>query len=324
MLADEAGRRRSPDEWAELLLQAATAMFDVPRTEEWQLAALHGAFGEFVERSSTDGAPSTVQLSLTDVRRALDEHLGATDRRSDFFRGGITITSMTPLRWVPFRVVCLLGMDQHAFASSGIDADDLTTSDPRPGDRDARAEGRQALLETVLSATERLVVVRDGHDVRTNHEVPPAVVLAELHDLLSATVHPDDRPLLEETLEVHHPRQPFDERCFTAGTLGVPGAWGFDPVAHDGALQRRTRDHIRRPFLSEPLAARDPSVVIELADLHAFLRDPVAAFLQQRLGVRLPRREDGLSSLLPVDLDGLAAWAIGDRLLAALSNGASP
>ena len=105
--------------------------------------------------------------------------------RPDYFRGGITVSSLTPLRWIPFRVICLLGMDQSAFGSMSAPGDDLVAATPDLGDPDPRAEMRQSLLEAVLAAGDHLIVVRDGHDVRTNQQVPRAVVMAELFDAVS-------------------------------------------------------------------------------------------------------------------------------------------
>ena len=99
-----------------------------------------------------------------------------TAGRADFFRGGVTISSLTPLRGIPYRVVCLLGMDESAFALGSPNGDDLTTADPRLGDRDRRSDARQAVLETVLAAREHLVLIRNGRSVVTNQPIPPAVV----------------------------------------------------------------------------------------------------------------------------------------------------
>ena len=47
---------------------------------------------------------------------------------------------MTPLRWLPFRVVCLLGLDERALSTGAVDGDDLAVRAPRLGDRDPRAD----------------------------------------------------------------------------------------------------------------------------------------------------------------------------------------
>jgi len=321
-LAEQTGVPRPVGAWIELLRAAAHELFATTRDDEWQFEALLKVLGEIDTLSTGDAGPSTTPLEFIDVRRLLAERLDGAPGRPDFFRGGITISSMTPLRWVPHRVVALLGMDQAAFGSGAVDGDDLSASTPQLGDRDARAEARQALLETVLAAGDRLVLVRDGHDVRTNHEIPPAVVVAELRDTLVAMVHPEDRSAFVDRLEVHHPRQPFDERSFVPDALLGTGPWGFDGAALAGAVARRDRTTQLRPFLTERLP-RDDSDVIELDALRGFLKHPVKDFLQRRLGVRLPRSEDRTSSLLPVALAPLERWKVGDRLLSARLAGES-
>ena len=109
---------------------------------------------------------------------------------------------MTPLRWVPFRIVCVLGLDQEFMSSPAADAADLVAESPQLGDPDPRAESRQSLLEIVLAAREHLIVVRDGHDVRSSHELPRVVPAAELFDAVVALAAPDQRDDLRGRLEV--------------------------------------------------------------------------------------------------------------------------
>ena len=100
--------------------RACTALFGTPRESAWQMEALERALVDVVESASAGGAPSDGPAGLRrceEVARRASRRHGSG--RADFFRGGITVTSMTPLRWVPFRVVCILGMDQAAFGSEG-------------------------------------------------------------------------------------------------------------------------------------------------------------------------------------------------------------
>ena len=76
------------------------------------------------------------------------------------------------------------------------------------------------------------------------------------------------------------------------------------------------------PFLSGPLPGATPPVV-ELEDLVAFARHPTRAFLRQRLGFGLGAYSDEVDDALPVELDKLEEWKVGDRMLAARLEGAS-
>ncbi|HEX3980738.1 MAG TPA: exodeoxyribonuclease V subunit gamma [Acidimicrobiales bacterium] len=319
-LEAQVGTPRPIGEWVPILRRACQALLAAPRGAEWQVEALHRIFGEVLD-ASTQGTASTVPLTFVDVRHLFDERLNAEVGRPDFFRGGITVTSLTPLRWIPYRVICILGMDQTAFGTPAAAADDLVATAPLIGDRDPRAEARQALLEAVLAASDHLVVTRDGRDVRTNRPVPRSVAASELFEAVVASVAPEDRPALTRRLEVDHPRHPFDEPCFLADGL-LPGViWGFSPTDLDGASARRTRVADDRPFLTSRLEPPS-SPVIDIADLRSFLEDPVKTFVTRALDVGLPRSSEALSSLLPVELTPLEHWGAGNRLLHALLDGA--
>jgi exodeoxyribonuclease V gamma subunit len=318
-LAEAALDPRPINEWVELIRQSALAMFDMPAELMWQMSALWSLLDDVVQSVPADSELGDTPLEFRDLRRVFGDRLRSTPGRPDFFRGGITLTSLTPLRGIPFRVVCLLGMDESAFGAVNGDGDDLAALHPVLGDPDRRAEDRLSLLELVMAAGERLVVVRDGHDVRTNHQVPPAVVVEELREALVATVSDESRPGFAEALETHHPRQAFDERCFIPGLIIRDSPWGFDRGDMAGAEARRHRPANELPFLAGPLAAK-VDTVIELSGLHRFLQNPTGSFIERRLGVRLPRRNEALNDDLPIDPSGLEKWKIADRLLSDLLN----
>ncbi len=320
-LAADTTAARPIAHWVERMRQACDALFATPRDAGWQTEALQRMLADLLDEATTDGVASTVSLEFVDVRRLLDGRLDSMPGRPDFFRGGITVTSMTPLRWIPYRVVCLLGMDQASFGSVTAAGDDLAAAAPRVGDLDPRAEIRESLLEAVLAAGDHLVVVRDGHDVRSSHEVPRAVVTAELFDAVAALVVPEQRAAFETHLEVVHPRQSFDERCFERGALVGEVTWGFDGADLEGAVARRSRTLGTESSVATPLEQLDAGV-IGLAELHAFFKSPAEAFFTQRLDARLPRSDQEASALLPVEVGALDKWHIGDRLLEARLAGA--
>ncbi len=319
-LAEQARVPRPVAEWIDVVRAAALELFAVDRDDSWQLDALGRLLGDLAERAGGEPATAQLPVDFLDLRRALGEGLAAAPGRADFFRGGITISSMTPLRGVPFRVVVLLGVDQPAFSVGSPEGDDLVAATPQLGDGDRRGESRQAMLDAVLAARERLVLIREGNDVRTNQAVPRSVPVAELVDALLAAVHPDHRAALEERLEVRHPRQAFDRLAFTPGALVDNGVWSFDEGAYRGALAREARRGTAEDFLRHRLAPPDEPV-IELAELHDFLRDPTGHFVRRRLGVRLPAAAESPSVIVPLNLSGLDRWDVGSRLFAWLLGG---
>ncbi len=317
-LFDDFKRDRPVAAWCAALSDALSLFFVLEETEQWQLDQLRRVIAEIDDQAIVGDEPSTVELSLQDVRRLLSDRLQGRPARSEFFRGGITVSSLTPLRWLPFRVVCLLGLDETGTSGAGaVDGDDLAAISPFIGDRDPRAEVRQALLEAILAAEDHLVITRTGHNIRTNREVPAATVLAELRDAITSTLSPADQGDHWGRIETVHPCQPFDDRCFSPGELNVPGPWSFDAGAFEGALARQERTVESHSFLEGPLPAADFGPVIALADLRSFFNHPVKAFLKQRLQLHLLGEEDEPSDEFVTSLDNLENWAVAERLLEA-------
>jgi exodeoxyribonuclease V gamma subunit len=143
------------------------------------------------------------------------------------------------------------------------------------------------------------------------------VPIGELLDVIdaSARVGNGDTPARDRVV-VHHPLQPFDRRNFTAGVLRPHRRWSFDEVALGGAQALARGPGEPRPFLDGALPSTRVEAV-ELADLEGFVRHPVKSFLRRRLGVVLSDRDDELEDALPVDLDGLQQWHVGERLVEA-------
>lgn len=320
-LATEADRPRPVGEWMELVADVVESLFAVGPDDRWQISAAHRVPAELVATASVDDVPSDVPLSFDEVRMVLRERLGGTPGRPDHYRGGITFTSLRPMGWLPHRVVCLLGMDEAALVSGSSDGDDLLALAAAVGDRDPRAELRQSLLSMLLAAEDHLIVIRDGRDVRTNQEIPAAVAVAELRDAIVGLVPEAQRDEFARCVEVHHPRQAYDQRCFEPGALGAAGPWSFDVDSLKCARVRAVAGSEHRPFLDSPLILAE-SDVVQLDDLIAVLRNPPEAFVERSLDAKMPTNSDAVSSLLPVTFSGLAQWESGDRLLRALLDGA--
>ena len=92
--------------------------------------------------------------SSAEVRALLAERLQGRPTRANFRTGHLTICTLVPMRSVPHRVVCLLGLDDGTFPRKAPrDGDDLMLDDPHVGERDSRTEDRQLLLDALLAAT---------------------------------------------------------------------------------------------------------------------------------------------------------------------------
>ncbi|WP_380166977.1 exodeoxyribonuclease V subunit gamma [Jannaschia sp. R86511] len=321
--------------WARLLEQAVLDLAAPEAGAAWQAVQLREVLEEALLATDAEGsaapapatapttvtaaapaaAPASAELTLTELRPVLRTALAGRPTRAGFRTGALTVCTLVPMRSVPHRVVVLLGLDDGAFPRQTVrDGDDLLARDPEVGDRDPRSEDRQLLLDAVCAAGEHLVLLHTGADERTGAPVPPAVPLGELLDALDRTCVVPSGGRVRDAVTTHHPLQPFDARNFTAGALGRPGPFSFDPRAHAGARAALGPRRAPAELLPAPLPPV-PTEDVAVTDLVRLLVQPAKGFLRQRLQISLGARDDDPADALPVGLDPLEQWQVGDRML---------
>jgi exodeoxyribonuclease V gamma subunit len=302
-------QQRTVAQWSELLADLVLTLGAPAQT--WQAVQLRGELADLAEAAGE----SDVQLTRADIAALLADRLAGRPSRASFRTGTLTVCTLVPMRSVPHRVVCLVGMDDGAFPRHGlVDGDDVLARDPRIGERDVRSEDRQLFLDAICAAQEHLVITYTGADPRSGAEVPPCVPLGELLDAVDASATaPDGRPGREHVL-IRHPLQPFDARNFVAGQLGADGPFSFDPAGLAGARAAAGERRAVPPLVAQALGPVSADTV-ELDDLVRFVQHPARAFLRQRLGISTYDEDDDPADALPVELDGLQSWVIGERVL---------
>ena len=303
-------------DWLTALADGITLLAKVDDNDAWQTSQMQR---EFADVLATAGPRFDTIMRLPDIRALLGRHLAGRPTRANFRTGMLTVCTMVPMRSVPHRVVCLVGLDDGVFPRLGIvDGDDVLARNPMTGERDIRSEDRQLLLDAIGAATEKLVITYTGANEYSGQDRPPAVPLAELLDTLDITTTEKVR----DRIVVKHPLQPFDIRNVIPGELIPDDPFTFDPTALRAATASTGKRKEQPPFISGPLppTARD-DVVLE--DLIAFYKDPVKGFFRA-LDYTLPWDVDGVEDAMPVDINALEEWTVGDRMLNDMLRGMTP
>ena len=301
---DALGEAATPAEWGEAIRESVRSLGSVDPLVAWQEAEFDR---EIVFSLGHDDGGS--RLRLADVRALLQGRTGGRPTRANFRTGTLTVCTMVPMRSVPHRVVCLLGLDDGVFPrTQATDGDDVLARDPMTGERDIRSEDRQLLLDALMAAGETFVVCYTGANEHTGAKRPPSVPLGELIDAVRLTAEGAD-------VVRHHPLQTYDPVNLTA-----PTPFSFDRAALAGARAASGPRHAPGAFVPEALPAA-PRGDVSLADLKRFFTHPVREFCRQRLAVGTPLEAEEIHDGMPVTLDALQKWAMGDRFLTLLLTG---
>ncbi|MEO6138111.1 MAG: exodeoxyribonuclease V subunit gamma [Luteimonas sp.] len=305
----------TPPQWAQRLFDLLDALLpESPRVldDERTLDRLRKAIDLFAQSAASAGFDAPV---APDVLRAyFQSALSQADTRAPLLTGGVAFGRMVPMRLIPFRVICLLGMNDGDYPrrdpAGGLNklTAELGTSARRHGDRSLRDDDRFLFLQLFAAAGDVFYLSWLGADPRDGSVREPSLLVSELLDVV-ARYHADADDV-RAALPLRHPLQPFSAMAFGASSVGGVAADASDPrrfsyrgewwpAADAGNPLRTTID----AWIASPLPAIDPPEQdLPLTRLRAFLRDPPATFLRQRMQVRLPDDADSAEDIEPLAL----------------------
>jgi exodeoxyribonuclease V gamma subunit len=300
--------------WRDTLLAALDRLVKEPEEQSGSLQTMREILLAMADDASAGGFEEPVPIDV--VRSRLRARLEAPGGASAFLAGGVTVCALLPMRSVPFRAVCLLGMNDGTFPRAARPPSfDLIAKHPRRGDRSLRNEDRYLFLEAILSARSRLLITYVGQSAHENAEVPPSVVVSELLDVIDESfTRGDGARRAREHVSVRHPLQPFSAAYFQKD--GDPRLFSYSPRYYEGAralLFPREAAPAFFPRRLPPPEERARGVTLD--ELCGFFASPIKAILVNRLGVRLGNEEEAIVDREPMELDKLEEYQIGSDLV---------
>jgi exodeoxyribonuclease V gamma subunit len=297
----------TPAEWGERARALMARFFRASNDEDrMMLNQLEEALQCWLEICENALFEEPVPLAV--MREAWLNELDQPALTHQFVSGGVTFCTLMPMRAVPFRVVCLLGMNDGDFPRRSQQSDFDLLACPgmgRPGDRSRRDDDRYLMLEALLAARDKLYVSWVGRNVRDNTEQPASVLVSQLRDYLAAgwDLDPDERTTV-------HALQPFSRRYFErGGLLTYAGEWRSAHHGGDADVPVAADDDVLPPYELEP------DYRIKLGELATFLRQPARYFFRRRLGVQFADLEVVGEDEEPFALDALERYMLEDTML---------
>jgi exodeoxyribonuclease V gamma subunit len=251
---------------------------------EKEIQSLQTIFEDFGNRQ-TD-AEFNETLEFEPVRFYLIERLAKLRRGSAFMTGGVTFCAMLPMRSIPFKVICLVGMNSDEFPRDDqFLTFDLIGNHPRPGDRSRRNDDKYLFLESIISAREKLYISYVGQSILDNSRMPPSVLVSELLDAINQGFYLPGKNMLEHVVSIHR-LQAFSPQYFKAGAK----LFSYSRENRDAAASLNNRKE-PAPLITSaiPLTPQEKEQAHRpnLETLCRFFSSPARFLLQQRLGVYL-------------------------------------
>jgi exodeoxyribonuclease V gamma subunit len=312
--------RHAPAEWEGILRRLLNDFFQFDDNSAQDAQPIYAAIEQFGRHCAAAAFTQHLELGviLEELNRSLDETEGATG----FITGGVTFCAMKPMRSIPFKIICLLGMNDNAFPRAARQISfDLMSQAPKRCDRSSREDDRYLFLETLLSAREKLFISYVGQSIRDNSQAPPSVLVSELCDYASQRFQTDDGSAVIEHVFTQHRLQAFSPCYFQNTSLFSYSEENC--LAGQSALNERTAARA----LAQPLADPEPEHEwrrVELRRLIQFFSNPSKYLLTQRIRLQLPEKITALEEREPFTLNSLDGYGLKEQLLERCLGGTDP
>ena len=313
------------NEWRDLVLSIIDKLFQVDDKCLAVFSSLTTALSDLLRESEV--ALYDIPFSAKVFKEKLSSKYQSASPHQRFLSGEVTFCSLLPMRSIPFRVICLLGMNDGEFPGfQDKQQFDLIAKNPRQkGDRAKRDDDRYLFLETLISARERFYISYIGRDPRDNTPLNPSSVVSELWEYLEHSLGGtlEERLQIRDRLITEHPLQPFSpryfskdeqDRLFSYSKQWVPQEVSPDPLP---AGRENLAPYFDKKYITNLADSnRDLSLneTIPLTDLLDFYKHPCRYFLVRTLGVSFETEEE-LEDLEPFMPKGLERWRLRSDLI---------
>lgn len=309
---------RSLEAWLEVGQQLVDAFFESDEETELVLALIIQQWQKVIENGLKAQYQNEIPLVL--IRDELTVRFDDEKISQRFLAGSINFCTLMPMRSIPFKAVCLLGMNDGIYPRNiqplGFD---LMAEKRRRGDRKRRDDDRYLFLEALSSAEKYLYISYIGKSIRDDRECNPSVLIKELQDYIGQNFRlPEDGGLnvddsaarVNQRLLTQHSRVPFAQENFRIGA-------SFRSYASEWLPAASGQGEVHLSF-TEPLNDDDTIDKVSVDALARFYRHPIRAFFQQRLKTNFVIEETELPEEEPFVINALQRYLLNQWLLKAL------
>ncbi len=307
--AEQLKEDRPLAKWAELLGRILDEMFEPDDDSEALLQVLRCHVADLAEAAARSGFAGNVDISV--VRQWLSDAIGGQRESGRFLSGGVTFCTMLPMRSIPFRVVCLVGMNDGTFPRPDTPVGfNLMRDDPRRGDRSSRNDDRYIFLEALISARECLYISYMGQSMMDNKDIPPSVLVSELLDYANRGYTIGGKPV-GDRIVIRHRLQSFSAAYFKNGGP----LYSYSEENLKACRASAGYRSAQAPFISKPLpGSEEAALSLGLEELIAFFENPCRALLRRRLGIYYSTTEESADEHEPFALEGLERYQLEQEL----------
>ena len=311
----------------EQALELLAELYDADETEQTDMLILRETLEKMLVHSHQYTQHIDQDVFVSELQQNIQEN-GVGQR---FLAGYVNFCTLMPMRSIPFKMVCLLGMNDSDYPRQSVPMgfDLMRLAPAKRGDRSRRLDDRYLFLEALLSAREYLYFSYHGFSQKDNSPLAPSILLSELMEYcqqgfclsgeLGLEVEKTEKNLLAH-VTLKHKLQPFHQAYFEEKSRSTAEVKSESYLSFN-QKQQAIAEQLQQPsqalmFNAEPLTqSLEQSTQLELEAMIQFFQNPAKAFFIQRWQTRFYPLGQQSSDEEPFSFDGLDRYKLNERLV---------
>lgn len=233
-----------------------------------------------------------------------------------FLDGNITFCEMIPMRSIPFKIICIIGLNNNTYPRKRKSLSfDLMAGHIRKGDRSLRDNDKYLFLETIISAEKKLYLSYVGQDIVLNSNIPPSVLISQFIYYLKSRFIVKRTDNFEDDIVVKHKIFSFNPVYFTKDK--EPFYINYSTEDFNAANVLVSRGNIKnKKFIDDKeINSKPEDNIINLFDLLKFFENPIEHYFKKTLKVNFDDERFSLEDEEPFDLGTLQEFLVKETLI---------
>ncbi|WP_075320970.1 exodeoxyribonuclease V subunit gamma [Histophilus somni] len=302
------------EKWEEHLIELMSSFFvvdgmDIPQQYKTTFNYLIDTIQQLTELILDSSFQQEISAEV--IYEVFVERLKDIPNSLKFLMGKVTFCTLLPMRSIPFKVVCLLGMNDGDYPRQQTpNSFDLMQYHRKKGDRFRRDDDRYLFLEALISAQQYFYVSYIGRSIIDDSEREPSVLVTQLLDYIAENINAQGdlrgQDILKKSLIQQHAMTAFSRENFTKRDRSFSKQW---------LVLANKKDSGNLANFLQPINDTEIVKEISLNDLIAFIQDPVRYFFEQKLRVFLRKTEQNIADTENFTLDNLELYQIKEELI---------
>lgn len=236
------------------------------------------------------------------VNSFLDQ-LGKDRRTKRYVSNGITFCSHIPMRSLPYKMVCMLGLDFDKFPRKDTKLSFSKISGTERGDRSVRENDKHLFLENLMSAKDYFYLSYIGNSSKDNTNIPSSVLVEELIAYIADRAEGND---VAKKLITRHPLHAFSTKY---NKLETPNLVSYLIDNQFQNIPMKTSDD------DEGVSSGKDSDVIKLEDLISFFKNPIKYYYNKVLKIYYENQDTQIKVTELFEMDKLDEWKLKDLFM---------